>query len=529
MANLRRAFPNFAVAKVATKQTDKSATLDAPIAVTLAGEGYNLGNCRLNATINITLVAEATVFPTKGFLNETIPVSLVAEAEVVRTGQLNQPIPLTLTGFGAYGQNGLLAKSITLSLVGFGTGEKKGSLNRQLEAIKNMSLEAFGKVPNKGTLAAPITLTLAGQGQLNNGKLNNVANVPLTLTGVGVAYGVHSVTTMTPFTGDAVLEGRVGNSVTLPAFTGDAVVTSSRFYDGAATMPSFAGLATTGHTGISTLPALQGSAQIEGGNLATQITTLPKFIGDADLIPDSSAYSYTTIPAFTGSSTVVSSSTGLSQNILPSVVGDAVLLAGKEITSISELPALIGDAVLVNGQILISVLTLPALTSVAVLDNGVPLTAATFVFNTENMAATEYSNYDFMAMAMFNGVPVGIGSGGIYELSGDDDAGVDIDVDVLSGFDDLGTEDLKRMYNAYVGYKSDGDVRFQVSIDGEPAVRSYIVSHISNTSGIKRGRAKPAKGLKSRYWQVGVKNVAGSDIELEDLGLYVQQFNRKAQ
>ena len=163
------------------------------------------------------------------------------------------------------------------------------------------------------------------------------------------------------------------------------------------------------------------------------------------------------------------------------------------------------------------------------MDNGAALITTTHVFNTENMAATEYSNYDFIAMSMFNGVPVGISSTGVFELTGANDNGTDIAVDVLSGFDDLGTEDLKRMPNAYLGFKSDGAIQFQVSIDGEPAVRIYNVAKVSNTSGIKRGRVKVAKGLKSRYWQVGVKNVAGSDIELEDLGLYTQQFKRKVQ
>lgn len=527
MANLRRAFPNYVAGKVAQQPTDKTATLDGSITPTLVGLGKNLEHCTLDAPIVLTCVAVGEV-PSKANLDETIVLTSASAVDVVRPGSLDAPIPLTLTGVAAYGQNALLDKPITLTLGAIGKVEIKGRLSATLSTLNPITLNASGEVPNKAQLTGTIPVTLVAQGQLNNAVL--AQSITLTLASATETLPrLLGASTIPSFTGDAVLEGPPSNSITLPAFTGNAVVLSERVYNASAILPALIGNASTGHSSTATLPALVGSATLKGGNSLTAITALPALTGDADLIPDSSGYSDTTIPAFTGSSTVVSSSTGIALQILPSVVSDAVLLAGLDSNSSTVLPALTGTAILESDQILVSVTTLPALITTAAMDNGATLTTSTFVFNTENMATTEYSNYDFIAMAMFNGVPVGIGSGGVFELTGADDNGVDIDVNVLSGFDDLGTEDLKRMPNAYVGYKSDGDIQFQVSIDGQPAVRTYRLEKVSNTSGIKRGRAKPAKGLKSRYWQVGVKNVAGSDIELEDLGLYVQQFNRKAQ
>jgi hypothetical protein len=512
MANLHRAFAAHTPGKVAFAPFPKTATLDAPVTVTLAGAAKNLDHCTLDAPILLTLTSVGTVLPIKATLDAAVPITVAAAADVERIGTLDAPIPITLTGVGQYGQNALLDKPITLTLTGTASGEVKGQLNRYLSQTGSvLTLAGAGNVqPLKAALATSITLTLAAVEERTASSPAGVATIP-------------------SFTGDAVASTAPNNSSVLPRFVGTAVLSSNGLATASGLLPAFSGSASTGHSSNSTLPALTGSATSQAGELLASVTTLPVLTTNAVLVPDTNSYSTTSIPALIGSSTVVSVSTGVSTTTLPTILTDAVLLAGIDSSSSTELLAFTGSAVLQSDQVLVSITALPALATAAVMDNGVTLATSTFVFNTENLAATEYSNYDFIAMAMFNGVPVGIGSGGVYELTGTDDAGTNIDVDVLSGFDDLGTEDLKRMPNVYIGYKSDGDVQVQVSIDGEPAVRTYTVTNVSNTSGIKRGRAKPARGLKSRYWQVGVKNVIGSDIELEDFGLYVQQFNRKAQ
>jgi len=527
MAKLFRAYPTQYPAKTAVQATDKTATLNRSITLVLTGVGKNLNHVTLNAPIVLTSTTAAKTQPFKVTADAPIVLTSTAEAVVVRTGTVNRPITPVLTGVATYGQNATLAKPIVLTLTSDVRVEIKGRVSRSISTNHPIVLAGAGNLPNKAALAKAITLALTGAA--SNTKATLAESIDLALSAAGTSLYKRGIATLPSFTGDAVLNQGTYSSITLPAFTGDAVLASEGILIASATMPAFQGSASTGHSSSTTLPAFTTTASAQGGNLLTTIASLPALTGNANLIPDDSGYSDTTLPALTGLSTVVSSSIIEATQILPSVVSNAVLLAGLDSDSATVLPAFTGTAELQSNQLLVSVTALPAFLTAAVMDNGVTLTTNTFVFNTENLAATEYSNYDFIAMAMFNGVPVGISTGGVFELTGANDAGTNIDVDVLSGFDDLGTEDLKRMPNVYVGYKSDGNVQFQVSIDGEPAVRTYTVSHVSSTSGIKRGRARPGKGLKSRYWQVGVKNVAGSDIELDDLGLYVQQFNRKAQ
>ena len=529
MANLHRAFAPHIPGKVAFKQVDKTATVDASIAFTLAGVGKNLEHCMLDETIVFTLTAVAEVFPLKATLDAPIAITLASAVDVIKTATLDATIPFTLAGQTKYGSNATLDATIPLTLAAIGKIPLDGTLNRQLSEITNMSLAGAGTVPSKGTLAETLQLTLAGQAILNNASLDaSVFTLTLASTTTQLSR-LLGIATMPAFTGDAILEGPANNSVTFPAFTGISTSHGENIFVGIGIMPAFTGQATTGHSSNTLLPSFTGSAVVANGNTYISMTTLPPLIGDAVLEPDLGARSDTLLPSFTGTSEVVSVSGATSVVNLPAFTADSVALAGVEHIGVATLPSLIGDAVLQSGQFIISVTTLPAFTGSAITSNGIPLVHTTHVFNTENMAATEYSNYDFLAMAMFNGIPVGIGATGVFELSGSDDDGVDIDIDVLSGFSNLGTEDLKRMSNVYLGYKSAGDIQVQVTIAGEPAVRTYTVAKISNTSEIKRGRATPGHGLNSRYWQVGVKNVLGSDLELDDLDLYVEQFNRKVQ
>ena len=528
MANLYRAFAPPIAGKSALKQTDKTGTLDATIVLTPTTVAKNLGDCKLAETIVLTLTSVVDVFPIKAVLDAPIVLTSATAVDVIRTGTLDVPIPLVLTGVADYGQNALLDKPITITLTGVAKTENKGQLNRQLTEITAMTLTSAADVqPLKATLDKPLLLTLTGQAQLNTATLASTIVLTST-TATTQKFNLNGAGTLPAFTGNAEMV-RIDSTVVLPAFTGVGVLAGENAYIGIAFLPSFEGSASTGHTSSSVLPSLVGASQADTGSVMSSSASLPALTSDAVLLPDLSAAGIAALPALTGTSEVVSVSDITSVVNFPPLTADAIAFAGIEHIGIATLPSLISNAIMQSGQLIVSVVSLPALTANAIADNGGSLTVTTHVFNTENLLATEYSNYDFLAMAMFNGVPVGISTAGVFELSGSDDDGTDITVDVLSGFSDLGTEDLKRMSNVYLGYKSDGDVQVQISIDGEPAVRTYTVSKISHSSGLKRGRAKPGKGLKSRYWQVGVKNVLGSDLELNDLGLYVQQFNRKVQ
>ena len=86
-----------------------------------------------------------------------------------------------------------------------------------------------------------------------------------------------------------------------------------------------------------------------------------------------------------------------------------------------------------------------------------------WVVNTEgSMPISEYSNYTFNSMAYGPDEMLGCNDQGLYVLDGADDAGTNIDAEIVSMMLDFDTTKLKRMSTAYIGYTSDGALLLKV-------------------------------------------------------------------
>ncbi|NIT14181.1 MAG: hypothetical protein GTN99_08085 [Candidatus Dadabacteria bacterium] len=170
---------------------------------------------------------------------------------------------------------------------------------------------------------------------------------------------------------------------------------------------------------------------------------------------------------------------------------------------------------------------LPAMYMTGYILNGSTLIVTGWAANTETFDVANYTNYTYTKLGQFNGQSYGIKGDGVYLLEGADDAGTAIPARFVTGFEDFGTENLKHMPYAYVGYRADGCLTVKTKIDGEELERSYELARVSNTSGIKHARVKLARGVKSRYWQVGVENVEGADFEIDELGFVGRPLVRK--
>lgn len=147
------------------------------------------------------------------------------------------------------------------------------------------------------------------------------------------------------------------------------------------------------------------------------------------------------------------------------------------------------------------------------------------VMNLENEGVTEYSNFPFNSFACFNGRYLAANSSGIYELTGDNDAGDDIDAVFRTPQEDANAPYLKRPEDVYIGAKSDDDLAVSVLVDGNV---EYKASNISGkTTGIVTRKSKVGKGAKSRYWAVQVENVNGCDFTVESMELNLKAVTRK--
>jgi hypothetical protein len=150
----------------------------------------------------------------------------------------------------------------------------------------------------------------------------------------------------------------------------------------------------------------------------------------------------------------------------------------------------------------------------------------TWVLNLRNNALTEYDNFEFNSFALFNGVYLAAGPGGIVELGTQDlDDTAEIDARVRTGSVDYGSSYMKRVPRLYVAGELPGDLHFR-SITSEDGERTYIL-HSNGMAGDQQRRVPIGKGPKSLHWQFELENIAGGDFRLSRVMPYPQELRRR--
>ncbi len=137
------------------------------------------------------------------------------------------------------------------------------------------------------------------------------------------------------------------------------------------------------------------------------------------------------------------------------------------------------------------------------------------VMSLNNYGVTEYPNYNFNSLVQFNDVLLGANENGIYILSGPDDLGVDIQANIESGLYDFREDgDIKYPREGWLFYRADGNLSLIIKCD-EDAEYETILEKVG--THIKEIRAKFGKGIKARAFNFELKNVDGSDFDIQSL------------
>ena len=150
-----------------------------------------------------------------------------------------------------------------------------------------------------------------------------------------------------------------------------------------------------------------------------------------------------------------------------------------------------------------------------------------WVMNTETTAASWYDNFDFESIAQPPGHTLAVGPDGLYELTGATDDGSPVRAEVVSGLQDFGAPQTKRMDYMYFGYTSGGQISVtpEVYESGHAPVTYFLEQR--DASAPRNSRVEPGKGLFGRYWRVTIRNVDGADFEVHDTTVDIAVSNRK--
>jgi len=119
-----------------------------------------------------------------------------------------------------------------------------------------------------------------------------------------------------------------------------------------------------------------------------------------------------------------------------------------------------------------------------------------FVLNTPTFLPSVYSGFDFDSYCSYkNRAFAARPATGIFELTGDDDAGSEIGTGVLLQNTDLGTRAKKRIRKAYLGISGDAPIMVMEEVDGGTR-RAYAID--------SKGVAPGSRDVSGKVWQMSV-------------------------
>jgi len=140
------------------------------------------------------------------------------------------------------------------------------------------------------------------------------------------------------------------------------------------------------------------------------------------------------------------------------------------------------------------------------------------VTNLKRMASTQYSNFNFNSMCVFNGVALGANSDGIYSLfDADDDDGTDIDAFFELVTTDFGAPEAKKVRFIYVNLETSGNLKIKLQVD-EDLERTFLIP--AKKTGQLQHRAHRVDGrndLRGVYWRPRIENTKGCDFSVDSI------------
>jgi len=366
---------------------------------------------------------------------------------------------------------------------------------------------------------------------LSGDSLLTVNNNTTTLTGEATLYVFPS----TPCAGNAVIPSVAssgGNttyafaSQEIPAFTSQAnndYVPPPLQYGYAVIQPftSFAITEEAAGTASTTLPAFYSvsgnCAYAYSYQVAPALRSFALFSYNDQLLIYSQARLTSTGKLTAELFLDIISSISLESHSILTVVSSINILGNLLLSSYSAL----------SGTYTISLLGALSLQGVSLFQEGtlpVFLTnTSTWALNIDTNASSQYDYYSFTSFFKADGKDYGACKDGIYELTGDTDAGNKIEALINFGRSDFGSALKKRIHNVYLGVSSAENMRLKV--DADEQVFTYEARN--NSDAVKNTRITIGKNLVGNYWDLTLMNKHGCDFDLEMISFDPINLSRK--
>jgi predicted 3-demethylubiquinone-9 3-methyltransferase (glyoxalase superfamily) len=153
---------------------------------------------------------------------------------------------------------------------------------------------------------------------------------------------------------------------------------------------------------------------------------------------------------------------------------------------------------------------------------GMSTDRLTVALNLMNLAVTQYGNYNFNSMCVFNGVPLGANEDGIYSLEdADTDSGDLIDAFFELNTTDFGINNQKRIRKFFLGMESQGDLELIAQTDEDQQKMSEVISRNDNQQQSSSQRVSWVRTQKGVYWMIRLDNIDGCDFSVDSIDAFL--------
>lgn len=169
--------------------------------------------------------------------------------------------------------------------------------------------------------------------------------------------------------------------------------------------------------------------------------------------------------------------------------------------------------------------TIERRTATGVAHSVVPATYLTTVVNARNNYVTEYDNYEFNGYARIGNEYYATGAGGLYLLDGTTDGADNVAWSVLTGQMDGKDPGLKRLPEVLLALRNTGPVKVTVQPD-DNLTYDYMLPAVKLDT-LHQHRVVPGKGMRSRYYAIGLQGVNNSKVEIDSMQVNMTKTTRR--
>lgn len=129
---------------------------------------------------------------------------------------------------------------------------------------------------------------------------------------------------------------------------------------------------------------------------------------------------------------------------------------------------------------------------------------------------TTFESFPYNSFAEIDGKYYAAGPSGLVQVDFTE-AGT-LDWELTTGKMDFGTANVKRQSDFYIAMRASGDVVLTVTTDDEVSF-DYLLSPLTIET-LKQRRSLVGKGLRGRYWQLGLSGTDDFDFDAFNVAVF---------